>query len=124
MWGRQPRNEQYSRNYIKVDMQELSALSLVCRKWATLCRPKLFEWLDVRSVQDLEPLISFARNPMSDLKDHLDIIRCYPETPSIGAPWFHTACSKLRPKFGSSLPRVYVRVTGAESKKLTATLQS
>ena len=72
----------------------LAACSLVCRHWARIIRPIIFEWLTLRSAGDIEQLIVFLDTPsllpaVYSLEDCIRGIQVIEDVESAHIPWSH-----------------------------------
>ncbi|KAJ3531933.1 hypothetical protein NM688_g7498 [Phlebia brevispora] len=78
---------------VRASKRELGQISLVCRRWAKLIRPKIFEQLELRNRDDADTLLSFVRCPTSVISGYIKSltlklsVNLYPY-----APWIHTVC--------------------------------
>ncbi|KAJ3521858.1 hypothetical protein NM688_g8961 [Phlebia brevispora] len=82
--------------YVPIQKHKLGAKALVCRNWALKCQPKLFDDIELRSLDDAEQLITFMNHPTSRVHRYLKTISYRLVDISPGIPWIHIACRKLR----------------------------
>lgn len=72
---------------IEVTKRELGLCSLVNRWWAAAFRPRIFEEITLRSVDDVHTLSSFLQSPGSVVGSYVDYLNLHPS--AIGVPWVH-----------------------------------
>ncbi|KAJ3559788.1 hypothetical protein NM688_g126 [Phlebia brevispora] len=79
------------RGTIEMTVRELGWLSLVCRHWAGILRPRIFSAITLRSRNDVDTLLSFTRNPRSDISKYIQFVYLsQPLTQYPYVPWTHT----------------------------------
>ncbi|KAJ3529192.1 hypothetical protein NM688_g7885 [Phlebia brevispora] len=84
----------YERNLVKVDKHEMSCCALVCRRWATICRPQLFQEITISCARDVNTFVSFLQNPKSVISGYIKTVTISPYKLST-APWMHLLCLVL-----------------------------
>ncbi|KAF7790940.1 hypothetical protein EIP86_001899 [Pleurotus ostreatoroseus] len=107
---------QDERNNVKINKRELSAISLVCREWALVCQPKIFEEIWLRDKEDLDTLCSFLGSPVSCVFLYVRTVWCRHSADVPSPPWIHHACMMLPRKLH------YAPIIEVEIKK-TATVK-
>ncbi|KAJ3532466.1 hypothetical protein NM688_g7418 [Phlebia brevispora] len=82
-------------NSVPIQKGKLSALSLVCRTWASICQQKLFEVVTLWNLKDAETLLELMNHPASRIGGYLRKVVYRLSTDNCKIPWVHTACRKL-----------------------------
>ncbi|KAJ3555191.1 hypothetical protein NM688_g2713 [Phlebia brevispora] len=89
------RHQRY--NYVLIHKRKLGAISLVCRRWADLCQPKLLpRVIQLQSLADAEELLGLMNDPSSHVGGYLKTITFVLPTCRCRVPWIHIACRKLQ----------------------------
>ncbi|KAJ3553168.1 hypothetical protein NM688_g3759 [Phlebia brevispora] len=89
------RHQRY--NYVFIHKRKLGAISLVCRRWADLCQPKLLpQVIQLQSLADAEELLELMKHSSSHVGKYLKTIAFALPTSRCRVPWIHIACRKLQ----------------------------
>ncbi|KAJ3555274.1 hypothetical protein NM688_g2670 [Phlebia brevispora] len=78
---------------IPTSKRELGLIALVCRRWAELVQPVMFEWINLYSFADFIALGNFLQHSTTAVSRHLRNVQlCWNLTQYPHVPWIHTAC--------------------------------
>ncbi len=85
-----------SRPKKKARKRELAQCACTCRYWAKRCQPRIFEYLTLRSRQDVDDLHSFIESPSSCVSGYIKRLSLVQEGP-ITSSWIHLVALRLVP---------------------------
>lgn len=98
--------------------RNLGRVALVCRRWASICQPKIFQVIVLRSRQDSINLWSFIFRPGSMVPRLIQRLWLVPASFDASAPWIHLVCQKIIPRMLHPDLRVYLRLAGEKDTPL------
>ncbi len=114
--------EPFHRNYVKVNKRELGAYSLVCKHWAKMCQPHLFEDVTLRSREDLEQLLSFLDSSVSAVSRYIWRIQLGQK--GLSVPWIHLLSLWVFPKLRRSVVPVVLHLESPMGALSSASFRS
>ncbi|KAJ3551141.1 hypothetical protein NM688_g4897 [Phlebia brevispora] len=96
-----------------VSKREAGRLSLVCRGWAGILRPRIFESITIRGREDVEALSRFLRDPTSRMATYIRMLmmsQSFTQYPC--QPWIHTVSTHCLPKLPNLISRPVTELSG------------
>ncbi|KAJ3551844.1 hypothetical protein NM688_g4475 [Phlebia brevispora] len=84
-----------SKGRVGATNRELGSMALVCRRWAKLVQPIIFEWIELRNREDVATVRKSLRSPATAVSKHLrhPQLNLDGTTYHSNTPWIHTACA-------------------------------
>lgn len=97
-----------SLDHITLDKRELARIALVCRRWAALTQPKIFESIVLHCHEDVSGLMALIAHPKCQITKYVERVGLsLSVVETRRKPWVHTVCYILLAKF----PRLEEGVT-------------